>query len=74
MLEGLCEAAHEFAAAWKWRAIERVPEVRPRSLIRPDMRRSFLELAISAQSRWLGNFCREILRAQKITRGEYTRS
>jgi hypothetical protein len=28
MLEGLCEAAHEFAAARKWRAIDRVPEAR----------------------------------------------
>src|SRR5260370_18996690 len=74
MLEGLCEAAHEFAAASKWRAIGRVPEARWRSLIKADMRGSFLELAISAQSRWPGDFCREIRRAQKITSGGYTRS
>src|SRR6266436_1216521 len=74
MLEGLCGAAHEFAAAWRWRAIGRVPEARWRSLIKPDMRRSFLDLAVSAQCRWLGDFCREIRRAQKITSGEYTRS
>jgi hypothetical protein len=74
MLEGLCEAAHQIAAAWRWRAIDRVPEARSRSLIKADMRRSFLELAISAQSRWPGDFCREIRRAQKITSGEYTRS
>jgi hypothetical protein len=66
MLEGLREAAHEFAAAWKWRAIGRVPEARSRPLIRPDMRRPFLELAISAQSRWPGDFCHEIRRAHKI--------
>jgi hypothetical protein len=79
MLEGLCEAAPsaracvaEIAAAWKWRAIDRVPEAWSRSSIKADMRRSFLELAISAQCSRPGDFCRAIQRAQKITSGEHT--
>jgi len=56
MLEGLCEAAPEVAAAWSWRAIDRVPGARSRSLIKADMRRSFLEFVISAQCRRPGDF------------------